>query len=82
MPESAETSACPFPLVPCNLQSLYDSTALVIHEQSHFVFLVIHRKVNEFRRHRKQYNLGGENEEILVVLLEKEHIGLETPFCL
>lgn len=59
MPDYAETSVYQFFLFPGNLQSLYDSTALVIHEQRRFVVLGIHREVNEFKRRRKQYNLAG-----------------------
>lgn len=47
-----------------------------------FVFSVIHREVIEFKRCRKQYKLAGENEEIIALLLEKQHVSLGTLFCL
>lgn len=59
MPEYTETSIYQFWLVPGNLPSLCDSTALAFHEQRHFVVLGIHREVNEFKRCRKQYNVAG-----------------------
>lgn len=82
MPDHAEIFEYEFFLVQGNLYSFYDSTALLIHEQRHLWFQADTQKQMSLKDAESNIIQQGENGEIPELLIDKKHIGLETPFCL